>query len=95
MSNKKLSDAYRDYEDCEHGKLLKERDELITREENFQREQLERKLKSIDNLANSLLILATSLTEKCNNNAPIINIYIDKDISPEKLEIVLNKIGVV
>ena len=94
MSNKSLSKAYEEYEEYEHERIIEERNGILNRKENFEREQLSRKIECMENLSNSILTLANSLVKSSSNNARIINIYIDKDISPEKLGIVLDKAGV-
>lgn len=94
MSNKSLSKAYEEYEEYEHERMIEERNAILNRKENFEREQLSRKIECMENLSNSILTLANSLVKSSSNNARIINIYIDKDISPEKLGIVLDKAGV-
>lgn len=93
--SKRLSDMYAEYEEYEHEKSAQERNELLMRKENFEREQLDKKLKSIDSLTNSILLLANSLIMSSSNDTPIINLYLDKNTSPDRLNTILDQFGVV
>lgn len=85
MSSEYKSEAqiYKEFEDAEIAEERQYQESLITREENFQREQLNKKLESMNKLSDSIANLASSLVNQ--KRAPVINIFVDKDTAPENI----------
>lgn len=65
---------------------------LIEREENFRREQLDRKLSSIDNLAKSISDLASAIVRQ--SASPTINLFIDKNTNSDDIKRLINELNV-
>ena len=78
------SEIYTNAERCEEVRKQKERDKLLDRQEAFQREQLERKLQSIDKLSDSIYLLASAITSY--KSIPCINIYTNSDTNSDELK---------
>ena len=89
--NKSEAEIYKEFEDAEIAEERSYQEGLITREENFKRELLAKKLESINKLSDSICNLASSLV--CQKPAPIINIFIDKDTAPENISKVISEIN--
>lgn len=83
------SEVYSEYEEREKEKARKERDALLDRKEKFERELLDKKLKSIDKLSESISNLASNLLNRVSS--PIINIIVDKDTPIDELVNQINK----
>ena len=89
--NKSEAEIYKEIEDAELAEERSYQEALITREENFRRELLNKKLESMDRLSNSISNLASSLVQQ--KSAPIINIFIDKDTAPENITKVIGEVN--
>lgn len=85
-----LWDGYQRAEALYQAQKAEEREALLVREENFQRELLDKKLKQVENLSNSILHLAQSISEA---SRPTINIYLSQNTSPEEIENIVKKIS--
>ena len=81
--NKSEAEIYREFEEEEIAEERQYKESLIARDENFQRELLNKKLESMDKLSNSISNLASSIIQQ--RPTPIINIFIDKDTAPENV----------
>lgn len=85
MSNVYKSEAqiYKEFEDAEIAEVRAYQESLITREENFQRELLNKKLESMNKLSESIANLASSLVTR--KATPVINVFVDKETTPENV----------
>lgn len=89
--NKSEAEIYKEFEEAELAEERTYQEALITRDENFQRELLNKKLESMDKLSNSISNLASSIIQQ--RPTPIINIFIDKDTAPENITKVIGEVN--
>ena len=81
--NKSEAQIYKEFEDAEIAEERAYQESLITREENFQRELLDKKLESMNKLSESIASLASSLVAR--KITPVINVFVDKETAPENV----------
>ena len=91
MNNMNESQLMKEFNDREHEKELQEKMKFLDREENFRRELLESKLKSIDKLSESVSSLVSALVNQ--KSGPTINIYIDSSTNPENMKDLMKQVN--